>query len=107
MAGEDELKVFIIGSPEEASGWGVFELPILVDLDLLLDLFDVFGAVQRIEDLLNQFLLIAVEGRWDAIIGMNVPPVADILTSRMIRRQTHFLSLFIIQTFIKLHRQRI
>ena len=46
VAGEDELKVLIIGRPEEARGRSVLQLPILVDPDLLFDLFDVFGTVQ-------------------------------------------------------------
>ena len=107
MAGVDEFEIRGIRSAKEACCGGIFGLSVLVKADLFFDVGDVLFIVQRVKDLLNQFLLVGVEGGWNSIVWMDVPPVTDILPSGMIGRQTDFGSLFISQTFIELHGQRI
>ena len=63
--------------------------------------------MQRIEDLLNQILLLRTKGIVDAMLAMHIPPVADEVAATVVDRQANLLSLLVGEALVELHWQRV
>ena len=63
--------------------------------------------MHRIKDLLDEFLLVRVEGVVDAMLLVHVPPVAHKLPAIMIEREPDLLPLLVAHALVELHRQGI
>jgi hypothetical protein len=61
MTGVNKFEVGVVRCSKEPRSRCVFGLTVLIDLHLFADILDVLAAVQRIEDPVNQFLLVRVK----------------------------------------------
>ncbi len=90
VAGVDELEVGIGRGAEEADGGGVFEVAHEVLLHLPVHFLAVVGRVEGLKNLPDEVLLIfGVEGV-EALLGADVPPVADVAALGVIEREDDF-----------------
>lgn len=87
VAGVDELEVGIGGGAKEADGGCVFDLAHEVLLHLPVHFFAMVGMMKGLKNLANEVLLIwGVEGV-EALLGADVPPVADVAALGVIERK--------------------
>ena len=101
----DELKVLVGGRAEDPRRWRVLLQAVLVDQDLFVDGILMLRTVHRVEDLLNQFLLLGSEGGRDAVFGVDIPPVAGVLPFGVIDSEANFLSLRLGEALVQRRRQ--
>src|SRR5262249_46454357 len=104
---EDELKAFIFGCTEEPGGRSVLLIAVLVNQYLIVDGIPILKTVHGVEDFPDEFLLLASKAGGDAVLGMDVPPIADVLALGVIHRQAELFLLRIRETLVKLRRQGI
>lgn len=102
VAGVDELEVGVGGGAEEADGGGVFDFAHEVLLDLPVHFFAVVGMMKGLEDLPDEVLLIfGVEGV-EALLGADVPPVADEAALGVVEREDDLGMLLFGEAFVEL-----
>ncbi len=93
MASKNEFKVFVIRRPKKSQQPVRFSLHHIDRSKLFVDGILMIMAVQRVENILDQFLLVRIKSAWNAVLGVNIPPVANVLPSWMVDRQTDLFSL--------------
>jgi hypothetical protein len=104
VAGEDKLKIFVIGRTKESGCRRIVLIAVLVQKHLLIHGILIRFAMQGIKYLLDQRLLFLIKGCGDPMVRMDVPPVAHVTSARVIGWQAHAFTLLGSETFVELHR---